>query len=58
MADSPKEIADDLAHQREKTADAVKDVKTPESEQAVTRDTTPSVEKPGQEPTRPDRPEA
>jgi hypothetical protein len=59
MPDSPKEIQSDLAKQRDKTADAVKnDVNAPESEQAVTRDTTPSVERAGEKPTRPERPDA
>lgn len=43
--------------QQRKTAEAVQNnVSDPKSEQAVTRDTTPSVEKPGQEPTKPSRP--
>ncbi len=57
MPDSPDEIENDLQQQRDKTAETVKnDVKPPQSEQAVTRDVTPSVGRPGHQPTQPDRP--
>jgi hypothetical protein len=56
MADSAKEISQDLKRQREKTTETISnEVNAPESEQAVTRDTTPSVEHPGQKPTQPRR---
>lgn len=45
----------DLAKQDEKARDALKDVGGPKTETARTKDITPSVEKPGEKPTRPDR---
>lgn len=51
-------MAEDLHKQAEKSAKAVKEgIKAPHSEQAVTRDVTPSIEKPGKQPTRPERPQ-
>jgi len=42
--------------QADKQAESVKDIPAHSNEQAVTRDTTPSVERPGHETEHPDRP--
>jgi len=54
MADDKQ---NELAKQDQKRTDAVKDIPAHEGERAVTRDTTPAVERPGHETTKPDRPE-
>lgn len=58
MPDDVRPENRDLKEAQRKDAEAVRNVTAPESEQAMTRDTTPSVEKPGKEPTRPERPPA
>ena len=52
----PDEKQNELTKQDQKRTDVSKDIPAHEGEQAVTRDTTPSVERPGHETTHPDRP--
>ena len=58
MPDDVRPENRDAQEARRKHAEAINNVTAPQSEQATTKDTTPSVEKPGKEPTKPERPPA
>jgi len=52
----PEEPKNEFTKQAEKQKDAVQNIPAHSGEQAVTRDTTPAVERPGHETEHPDRP--
>jgi hypothetical protein len=57
MPADPKDVAKDINRDPAKDQEQLNKVNAPQGEHATTRDTTPTVEKPGEEPTQPDRPQ-